>query len=89
MERVGTKDLGVLLGTPNPERSELCAVTRREGDPTGAGPLAGVRLGLPVFHITEPEIRTQIPEEVYEAQVGLAATVLDVDGIAGVLRAHR
>ncbi len=89
MERVGTKDLVVLLGTPNPESSELFAVTLREGDPTWAGPLAGVRLGLPVFHITEPDIRAQIPEEVYEAQVGLAATVLDVDGIAGVLRARR
>jgi len=61
----------------------------REGDPTWAGALAGVRLGLPVFHITEPEIRAQIAEEVYDAQVGLAETVLDVEAIAGVLQACR
>jgi len=42
----------VLIGTPNPESSELVAMTLTEGDPTWAGALAGVRLGLPVFHIT-------------------------------------
>ena len=45
----------VLLGTPNPESSELVAVTLTEGDPTLAGVLAGVRLELPVFHITEDQ----------------------------------
>ncbi len=89
MARVGAENLIVLLGTPNPESSELFAVTLSEGDPTWAGPLAGVRLGLPVFHITEPDIRGQIPEDVYEAQVGLAEAVLDTDAIAGVLRARR
>ncbi len=86
---MGTDNLVVLLGTPNPESTDLFAETLREGDPSWAGALAGVRLGLPVFHITEPEVRAQIPEDVYEAQVGLAATVLDVEAIAGVLRGRR
>ncbi len=89
MERVGADDLVVLLGTPNPESTDLFAETLREGDPSFAGALAGVRLGLPIFHITEPEVRAQIPEDVYEAQVGLAETVLDVEAIAGVLRGRR
>lgn len=89
MDKAGSQDLVVLLGTPNPESTELFAVTLTEGDPTWAGPLAGVRLGLPVFHITEPVIRAQIPKDVYEAQVGLAEAVLDVDAIAGVLRVRR
>jgi glycine/sarcosine/betaine reductase complex component A len=89
VDKAGTKDLVVLLGTPNPESTELFAVTLTEGDPTWAGPLAGVRLGLPVFHITEPDIRGQIPEDVYDAQVGLAEAVLDTEAIAGVLRARR
>jgi len=89
VEKVGTDDLVVLLGTPNPESTDLFAETLREGDPSWAGALAGVRLGLPIFHITEPEVRAQIPEDVYDAQVGLAETVLDVEAIAGVLRGRR
>ena len=89
MEKVGTDDLVVLLGTPNPESTDLFAETLREGDPSWAGALAGVRLGLPIFHITEPEVRAQIPEDVYDAQVGLAETVLDVEAIAGVLQGRR
>jgi glycine reductase len=89
VERVGTDDLVVLLGTPNPESTDLFAETLREGDPSWAGALAGVRLGLPIFHITEPEVRAQIPEDVYDAQVGLAETVLDVEAIAGVLQGRR
>lgn len=82
-------DVVVLLGTPNPESSDLVAVTLTEGDPTWAGALAGVKLGLPVFHITEAEVRAQIPGEVYEEQVGLAEAVLDGEGIASVLRPRR
>ncbi len=89
MEKVGSDNLVVLLGTPNPESTDLFAETLREGDPSWAGALAGVRLGLPVFHITEPEIRAQIPEDVYEAQVGLAAIVLDVEAIASILHKRR
>ncbi len=79
----------VLLGTPNPESTRLFALTLTEGDPTWAGPLAGVRLGLPVFHITESEIRSQIPPDVYENQVGLAETVLDGPAIARTLEELR
>lgn len=71
----------MLIGTPNPESSRLVALTLTEGDPTWAGPLAGVRLDLPVYHITEARVRAQVPTAVYEAQVGLAAEVLDTDAI--------
>jgi betaine reductase len=74
-----------LIGTPNPESSRLVALTLTEGDPTWAGALAGVRLGLPVFHITEDCVRAQVPPEVYEAEVGLAADVLDACAIAHAL----
>lgn len=79
----------MLLGTPNPESSRLVALTLTEGDPTWAGPLAGVRLELPVFHITEAPIRAQVPSAVYEAQIGLADTVLDTDAIRDTLEEIR
>lgn len=79
----------VLLGTPSPESSRLVALTLTEGDPTWAGPLAGVRLELPVFHITEEPIKAQVPPEVYEEQVGLVEAVLDTRAIRETLEEIR
>jgi glycine/sarcosine/betaine reductase complex component A len=79
----------VLLGTPNPESTKLVGLTLTEGDPTWAGPLAGVKLGLPVFHVTEAEIKAQIAPDVYEAQVGLAEMVLDAPALADAARECR
>lgn len=81
MEQHPREDLVVLLGTPNAESSELVATTMTEGDPTWAGALAGVRLALPVFHITEDDVKRQVPEAVYAAQVGLAEVALDTEAI--------
>ena len=71
----------VILGTPNAESSKLYAMTVTEGDPTWAGPLAGEALGLPVFHVTESEIKDQVEDSVYEAEIGVAEMVLDLDAI--------
>ena len=79
----------VLLGTPNAESSRLYALTVTEGDPSWAGPLAGTPLHLPVYHITEQEIKAQIEPSVYEAQVGLAEMVLEVQEISRVLQEVR
>jgi len=73
--------LVVILGTPNAESSKLYAMTVTEGDPTWAGPLAGEALGLPVFHVTESEIKDQVEDSVYEAEIGVAEMVLDLDAI--------
>jgi glycine reductase len=88
-ERYARDELMVLIGTPNPESSELVATTLTEGDPTWAGVLAGVRLELPVFHITEEDIKALIPPEVYASQVGLAEVALDTRAIAEALRKVR
>ncbi len=75
----------VILGTPTPDSSKLYAITVTEGDPTWAGPLAGAALNLPVFHITEDEIKSQIDEDVYETEVGLAEMTLDTDDIVAAV----
>jgi hypothetical protein len=64
----------------------LYALTVTQGDPSWAGALAGVALGLPVYHITEPEIAAQIPPDIYAREVGVAALVLDTQAIAAVVR---
>jgi glycine reductase len=55
------------------------------GDPTWAGPLAGVALGLPVYHIIEPEIRAQVDPACYEEHLKLMEIALDVDKISQTL----
>ena len=75
----------VILGTPNLEASKLYAMTVTEGDPSWAGPLAGEALGLPVYHITEPEVKAQIAPDVYEVEIGIADTVLDTKAIGSAV----
>ena len=79
----------VVLGTPNAESSRLYALTVTEGDPSWAGALAGTSLGLPVYHVTEEAIKSQVSPEVYEEQVTLMEMVLDVADIADAVRAVR
>ena len=74
-----------MLGTPNAESSRLYALTVTEGDPAWAGPLAGKALRLPVYHVTEPEVKAQIPPEVYEEQVALMELAADVKEIAAAM----
>lgn len=90
MERLGAADLVVLLGTPTPASSRLYALTVTDGDPTWAGPLAGEALGLPVFHVIEPEVKAQVDEQVYQAEVGITELALeDPDQIVAAVREVR
>jgi len=85
----GKDNLVVILGAPDEDSAELYAETVVNGDPTWAGPLAGVSLNLPVFHIMEPEIRTQIKPDVYKKHLALMEIALDVDKIAERLKKVR
>lgn len=80
-EEHGKEQLVVVLGQPDPDSAELAAETVHNGDPTFAGPLAGVSLGLPVYHILEDTIQTQLDPAQYEAEVGLMALSIDKEKI--------
>jgi len=75
----------VLLGTPNAGSTLMVALTLTQGDPSYAGPLAGVPLGLPVYHILEDEVKQAIPADVYDREIGPMELVLDQAGIADAL----
>ena len=79
----------MLLGTPNPESSQVYALTVTDGDPAWAGALAGVPLRLSVYHITEPEVAAQVPETLYEQEVGVVGMALDTAEIAKAMQAVR
>ncbi len=79
----------VVLGSPDDKSAEMYAETVKNGDPTYAGPLAGVSLGLPVYHILEDEVKVHIDPEVYQQQVGMMEMVLDKDTICSVVKKIR
>ena len=88
-EEHGADGVLILLGSPDWESAELSAETVVLGDPTYAGPLAEVQLGLPVYHVLEDEVRAVVPEDVYEEQIGVMADVLEKDEIARAVKAMR
>ena len=71
-----------MLGAPDADSAELYAETVTHGDPTWAGPLAGVALELPAYHIMEPEIIAQIDPAVRKEHLSLMEIALDVEKIA-------
>jgi betaine reductase len=89
VDQHGAEALLVVLGAPDAESAGIAAETVVLGDPSWAGPLAGVQLGLPVYHVLEDELRAAVPAEVWEEQVGLMVDVLEVDAIAEAVREFR
>ena len=82
-------NLIVVLGASDIEGAEIVAETVTTGDPGFAGPLAGVSLRLPVYHILEPEVRTAIPEDIYDEQVGIVSMIVDVEEVGRKFKAAR
>src|SRR5437764_6900607 len=85
----GSEGIVALLGAPDPESAEMFAETISLGDPTYAGALAGVSLKLPVYHVTEPEVRAIVDPGVYAAQIEMMELVLDVEAIHKAVRSVR
>ena len=88
-EQYGAENIVVLLGAAEGEGAGLAAETVTNGDPTFAGPLAGVSLGLRVYHVCEPEVKAEFDEAVYDEQVGMMEMVLDVDDIVSEMTSIR
>ncbi len=83
------EEIIVVLGASDIEGAEISAETVTFGDPSYTGPLAGVPLGLPVYHILEPEMKDAVPEDVYEENVGIWMMAADTEEIGKRFRAIR
>ncbi len=88
-EKYGAENIIVLLGAAEAEAAGLAAETVTNGDPTFAGSLAGVQLGLRVYHAVEPEFKEAVDEDVYEEQIGMMEMVLDVEEIISEMTSIR
>lgn len=86
-EKHGVDNLLVVLGGGEAEASGLAAETVSAGDPTFAGPLAGVSLGLKAYHIFE--LKDEVDAAVYEEQVSMMEMVLDMDAIIAEVQTYR
>lgn len=80
-EKNGAENVVVVLGGAEAESAGLSAETVSAGDPTYAGPLAGIALGLRVYHMVEDEMKNECDPTVYDEQCGMMEMVLDVDAI--------
>lgn len=88
-EQIGKENIVVLLGGADAEASGLIAETVITGDPAYAGALTGVQLGLPAYHIFEPEIRQEIDPAAYEANIAMMEMVLHVADIVNEVSSIR
>ena len=88
-EKYGAENMVVLIGGGEAESAGLAAETVTAGDPTFAGPLAGVELGLKVYHAVEPEFKDAVDADVYDEQIGMMEMVLDVDEIVAEVKSMR
>jgi len=79
----------VVLGASDIDGALISAQTVTVGDPSFTGPLAGVSLGLPVYHIIEPEMKEAIPDDVYQENVGIWELTLDTEKIGREFKAIR
>ena len=89
VEQAGTDDVVAVLGANSAAAVEMTALTLKSGDPSYAGALAGVALGIPSFHILEPEIIGQIDAALYERELALSALAMDVDEVVAPMKSIR
>ena len=88
-DQYGPENLTVVLGNGEANGVEVFAETVTEGDPSYAGPLAGVALKIPVYHVLEEEVIAAVPDRLREEKLQLSELVIDVEPMHSVLQAAR
>src|SRR5215510_3721971 len=89
VQQSGTDNVIAVLGANSAAAVEMTAMTLKSGDPSYAGPLAGIALGIPSYHILESEIVGQIDHALYERELALSALAMDVDQVVAPMQAIR
>jgi betaine reductase len=88
-DQYGPENLAVVLGNGEANGVEVFAETVTQGDPTYAGPLAGVALKIPVYHVLEPEVIEAVPKSLRQEKLELSSLVIDVEPMRQALQASR
>ncbi|NIO17653.1 MAG: hypothetical protein GTN70_11855 [Deltaproteobacteria bacterium] len=88
----GPENLFVVWGITNEQYLEVGSRTVIDGDPSWSGSLAGECLRLKVYHVLEPEMKSHIPEEVYDDELMLLELAVGdekIDKIASMMTTFR
>jgi betaine reductase len=88
-DQYGPENLAVVLGNGEANGVEVFAETVTQGDPSYAGPLAGVALRIPVYHVLEDDVMSAVPEKLREEKLQLSSLVIDVEPMHQVLKTAR
>jgi glycine/sarcosine/betaine reductase complex component A len=88
-EKYGAENVIVLLGSSDAGGAEIYAETVAAGDPTFAGPLAGVSLGLPVYHVFDETIKAEVDPATWEEQLAMMEMVLDTGKLSTAVEGMR
>lgn len=85
----GKDGLVVLLGAPTVDAAQVQFETMTRGDPTYSGPLAGIELGLEVYHVFEPTVKAVIDANRYGDLIETLELGLEADSIVAALQQAR
>ncbi|MBC8317468.1 MAG: hypothetical protein H8E41_06145 [Desulfobulbaceae bacterium] len=83
-EKHGTENLIVVLGINQLSTIQIMTRTFKSGDPSYAGPLAGVSLGLDSYHILE--LKDHIPADVWEQEMGMYELEIEEEAQENILK---
>ncbi len=81
-DEFGSEQLVIVLGLNEPENLRIFATTFKDGDPSYAGPLAGIALGLMSYHILE--LRDEIPDAVWESEMAMKELEVEDETIEAI-----
>jgi Glycine reductase complex selenoprotein A. len=84
-EEHGVDSTVVILGLSDPRDAKLYAETVTSGDPTLTGPLNGVSLGLPVYHIFEESMRAEANPDVWKEEMHVPENLLRVTALCAAV----
>ncbi len=79
-----------MFGVNQPFNLRIMATTFKDGDPSFAGALGGIALGLPSYHIFE--LKDEVPPEVWEREMAFKELEMeeeDVETICALMREIR
>lgn len=88
-EQWGAENLVAIIGCADTAGAKVYAETLTSGDPYESGPLAGIALHLPAFHVLEPEIKADIAPELWTEHISMMERILDAPALAATVRAIR
>jgi hypothetical protein len=77
----------LVFGLNQPFNLRIMATTFRDGDPSYAGPLGGIALGLPSYHIFE--LKDEIPEDVWEREMAFKELEIEDELIEQICKTMR